>query len=116
MTPRASQERSKRWARRVIAFASRVWTSDRLFFAALTLFNLFLARRTFGAGIWADNDSVCHYAYLRHLLEDILPATGTYLAACCAVSRTPTKRSMRMIRSRVTSRPISMPPPAEIVL
>jgi hypothetical protein len=56
----------------------RLWTSERLFFVALTLFNLFLARRTFGDGVWADNDSVCHYAYVRHLLEDILPATGTF--------------------------------------
>jgi hypothetical protein len=58
---------------------ARVWTDERLFFAALTLFNLFLARRTFGGGIWADNDSVCHYAYVRHLLEEILPSTGTFL-------------------------------------
>jgi hypothetical protein len=61
----------------VRAACKRVWTDERLFFAALTLFNLFLARRTFGAGIWADNDSVCHYAYLRHLIEEILPATGS---------------------------------------
>ena len=56
----------------------RAWNDERVFLALLTLFNLFLARRTFGAGIWADNDSVCHYAYVRHLLEDILPATGTF--------------------------------------
>ena len=61
------------------ALVARVWNDERVFLAALTLFNLFLARRTFGAGIWADNDSVCHYAYVRHLLEDILPATGTFL-------------------------------------
>jgi hypothetical protein len=54
------------------------WGNERIFLAALTLFNLFLARRTFGAGIWADNDSVCHYAYVRHLLEEVLPATGTF--------------------------------------
>ncbi|MGD0528688.1 MAG: hypothetical protein ABSE49_26365, partial [Polyangiaceae bacterium] len=58
---------------------ARLWTDERVFFVALTLFNLFLARRTFGGGIWADNDSVCHYAYVRHLLEEILPATGTFL-------------------------------------
>jgi hypothetical protein len=56
----------------------RAWNDERVFLTLLTLFNLFLARRTFGAGIWADNDSVCHYAYVRHLLEDILPATGTF--------------------------------------
>ena len=57
----------------------RAWNDERVFLALLTLFNVFLARRTFGAGIWADNDSVCHYAYVRHLLEEILPATGTFL-------------------------------------
>jgi hypothetical protein len=56
-----------------------LWTQDVFFFAALTLFNLFLARRTFGEGIWADNDSVCHYAYVRHLLEEFYPATGTFI-------------------------------------
>jgi len=74
--------RSSRAARsaadRLVSLAARVWKDPRAFFAALTLFNLFLARRTFGPGIWADNDSVCHYAYLRHLLEEILPATGTF--------------------------------------
>lgn len=59
--------------------ASRLWSDERALLVALTLFNVFLARRTFGDGIWADNDSVCHYALLRHLLEDILPATGTFL-------------------------------------
>ena len=64
---------------RLAALASRLWTSERLFLVALTLFNVFLARRTFKGGIWADNDSVCHYAYVRHLLEDILPATGSFI-------------------------------------
>jgi hypothetical protein len=64
---------------RVASFAKRLWTSEPRFAVALTLFNLFLARRTFKKGIWADNDSVCHYAYVRHLLEDILPATGTFM-------------------------------------
>ena len=63
----------------VAALASRVWKSERAFLVALTLFNVFLARRTFGDGIWADNDSVCHYAALRRLLEEILPATGTFM-------------------------------------
>jgi hypothetical protein len=66
-------------ADRALHHLGRAWRDERLFYVALTLFNLFLARRTFGAGIWADNDSVCHYAYLRHLLEEILPATGTFL-------------------------------------
>lgn len=57
-----------------------VWRNDRLFLVLLLAFDLFIARRTFGGGIWADNDSVCHYAYLRHLLEDIYPQTGTFLA------------------------------------
>ncbi|WP_394848850.1 hypothetical protein LZC95_15520 [Pendulispora brunnea] len=60
-------------------YALRVWNSDRLFLLALTGMNLFLARRTFGRGIWVDNDSICHYAYLRHLIEDFYPATGTYM-------------------------------------
>lgn len=63
------------WSRIVV-----VWRKDRLFLATLLAFELFCARRTFGGGIWADNDSVCHYAYLRHLLEDIYPQTGTFLA------------------------------------
>src|SRR6516165_6753499 len=56
-----------------------LWNRNAVFFAALTLFNVFLARRTFGSGIWADNDSVCHYAYVRHLLEEFYPATGTFI-------------------------------------
>jgi hypothetical protein len=64
---------------RIVASVARVWKNERAFLAALTVFNLFLARRSFGAGIWADNDSVCHYAYLRHLLEEILPSTGTFI-------------------------------------
>src|SRR5579863_9538039 len=63
---------------RLVAVGRRVWKDERVFFVVLTLFNLFLARRTFGSGIWADNDSVCHYAYLRHLLEEFYPATGTF--------------------------------------
>jgi hypothetical protein len=78
MTVRASKERLWRLIERSAAYASRFWKSEPHFFLALTLFNIFLARRTFKSGIWADNDSVCHYAYVRHLLEDILPATGTF--------------------------------------
>jgi hypothetical protein len=61
-----------------LALLRRLWTDERAFFLALTAFNLYLARNTFRAGIWADNDSVCHYAYLRHLLEEFYPATGTF--------------------------------------
>ena len=56
------------------------WKNERVFLVALVLLDLFFARRTFQSGIWADNDSVCHYAYLRHLVEDVYPATGTFLA------------------------------------
>jgi hypothetical protein len=62
----------------VLTTLQRLWKNDRAFFVALTIFNLYLARNTFRAGIWADNDSVCHYAYLRHLLEEFYPATGTF--------------------------------------
>ncbi len=55
-----------------------LWTNDLAFFGVLTAFNLYVARNTFRAGIWADNDSVCHYAYLRHLVEEFYPATGTF--------------------------------------
>ena len=68
---------------RAIAFvrtlAERIWRSNRLFFVALTVMNLFLARRIVGGGIFADNDSVCHYAYLLHLADEFYPATGTFL-------------------------------------
>jgi|CZKU01.1.fsa_nt_gi hypothetical protein len=60
------------------ACLQRLWTNERAFFIALTLFNLYLARNTFRPGIWADNDSVCHYAYLRHLVDEFYPATGTF--------------------------------------
>ncbi len=55
------------------------WKSDRIFLLAVVLAQVFFARRTFQGGIWADNDSVCHYAYLRHLVEDVYPATGSFL-------------------------------------
>jgi hypothetical protein len=61
-----------------LAWLRRLWTDERAFFAALTLFNLYLTRNTFRDGIWADNDSVCHYAYLRHLVDEFYPATGTF--------------------------------------
>ena len=68
---------------RVLAVAKRValkvWRNDRLFYVALTLLNVFFARRIFGSGIFADNDSVCHYAYLLHLHDEFYPATGTFL-------------------------------------
>lgn len=64
----------------VWSFLTFLWKNERLFLVALVLLDVFFARRTFQAGIWADNDSVCHYAYLRHLLEDVYPSTGTFLA------------------------------------
>jgi hypothetical protein len=71
-------------ARRVVAAVSRalmfVWNHEGAFLTTLVIADLYLARRTFQDGIWADNDSVCHYAYLRHLIEDVYPATGSFLA------------------------------------
>jgi hypothetical protein len=64
--------------RRLLGSLRALWTNDFAFFGALTVFNLYFARNTFRPGIWADNDSVCHYAYLRHLIEDFYPATGTF--------------------------------------
>ncbi|MEO9143250.1 MAG: hypothetical protein ABI332_13320, partial [Polyangiaceae bacterium] len=61
------------------AVGLRIWRSDPLFYVALTALNVFFARRIFGGGIFADNDSVCHYAYLLHLHDEFYPATGTYL-------------------------------------
>lgn len=79
MSSREPREAARSIARRLVQGASRIWTNEALFFVALTAFNLFLARRTFKSGIWADNDSVCHYAYVRHLLEEFFPATGTFI-------------------------------------
>jgi len=79
MSSREPREAARSFARRLVHGASRLWTNEALFFVALTGFNLFLARRTFKSGIWADNDSVCHYAYVRHLLEEFFPATGTFI-------------------------------------
>jgi len=63
----------------LLQVAERVWRRDWAFLCVVTAMNLFLSRRTWHAGIWADNDSVCHYAYLRHLLDDFYPATGTFM-------------------------------------
>jgi hypothetical protein len=63
---------------RLLGFLRVLWTNDAAFFAALTAFNLYIARNTFQSGIWADNDSVCHYAYLRYLIDEFYPATGTF--------------------------------------
>jgi hypothetical protein len=79
MTTRPPRERFKELLAAASSRASRLWTDERLFYVALTLFNVFLARRTFKEGIWADADSVCHYAYVRHLLEEFYPATGTFI-------------------------------------
>jgi hypothetical protein len=76
----ATRERLRAVALTIWAALVGLWRRDRLFLAVLVGFELFCARRTFGSGIWADNDSVCHYAYLRHLLEDVYPQTGTFLA------------------------------------
>lgn len=60
----------------------RVFREDKLFLLTLAAFGLFFARRTFRAGIWADNDSVAHYAYVRYLVDEFWPATGTFLGWC----------------------------------
>ncbi|MFO0734524.1 MAG: hypothetical protein U0270_01530 [Labilithrix sp.] len=73
-------ERAPALGRMVWSWLLYVWRRDSLFLALLLAFELFCARHTFDGGIWADNDSVCHYAYLRHLLEEIYPQTGTFLA------------------------------------
>ncbi|HEX3769853.1 MAG TPA: 6-pyruvoyl-tetrahydropterin synthase-related protein [Polyangiaceae bacterium] len=70
--------RARVWVEPRLPWLQRIWRDDRIFYPALVLFNLYLTRNTFRDGIWADNDSVCHYAYLRHLLEDFYPATGTF--------------------------------------
>ena len=59
-----------------------IWKRDAIFLIALTGLNLFLARRTFSEGIWADNDSVSHYAFLRYFVEEFHPKTGTFLGWC----------------------------------
>ncbi len=56
----------------------RLWFS-RWFYVIVVIAQLVLARRAFGGGVFADNDSVCHFAYLRHLVEEFYPATGTFL-------------------------------------
>lgn len=77
------EQRANELARRVWALVSRVgvrvWQDDRLFLAVLAVTQIYFARGTFGAGIWADNDSVCHYAYAKHLVEEFYPATGTII-------------------------------------
>src|SRR5689334_11510808 len=62
------------------SFLSRELRGDRVFLVGIALLMVFLARRTFRPGLWADNDSVCHYAYLRHLIEKVYPETGSVLA------------------------------------
>jgi hypothetical protein len=79
MTSALPRERLTPLIRGIGRGLAHLWKSERLFFLTLTLFNVFLARRTFQSGIWADNDSVCHYAYLRHLIEEFYPATGTFV-------------------------------------
>ena len=68
--------------RRFAALLGPLWRRNALFLLALTVLNLFFARRTFNAGIWADNDSVSHYAYLRYFVEEFWPKTGTFLGWC----------------------------------
>lgn len=76
-------EAAQRAAAPYVAKAGRalryVWDREWLFLLVLTAFNVFLARRAFKDGIFADNDSVCHYAYARHLVEEVYPATGTFM-------------------------------------
>lgn len=70
-------------ARSIVRAASHVaafvWARERLVLVAIVAAGLFFARNTWKSGIWADNDSVCHYAYLRHLVEDVYPTTGSFL-------------------------------------
>ncbi len=72
-------DRLRAVAHRLLTFLSEIWRRDWAVLLAVCALNLFVSRRTWGGGIWADNDSVCHYAYLRHLLEEFYPATGTYM-------------------------------------
>ncbi len=69
-------------AERLARWLAPLWRRDALFLIALTGLNLFLARRSFSPGIWADNDSVSHYAYLRYFVEEFHPKTGTFLGWC----------------------------------
>jgi|GEM_PF-2551040 len=57
-------------------------TDDRWFLVLVTAFNLFLVRRSFAPGIWADNDSVGHLAYATYLRDEFYPQTGTFLGFC----------------------------------
>lgn len=83
LDPRTLKDRAVRGASRAVALSravlERIWNDERLFLLTVVLVGLFLARRSFRDGIWADNDSVCHYAYLRHLVEEFYPQTGTFL-------------------------------------
>ncbi len=54
-------------------------TDDRAFTLLVLAFNLFLARRAFAPGLWADNDSVGHLAYATYLRDEFYPQTGTFL-------------------------------------
>ncbi|HEX4514188.1 MAG TPA: hypothetical protein VH054_11650, partial [Polyangiaceae bacterium] len=66
-------------ARKLASLAREIWRRDWAVLLLVCALNGFLSRRTWGAGIWVDNDSVCHYAYLRHLVEEFYPATGTFM-------------------------------------
>ncbi len=74
-----AEARARQALRAIRTAAVHVWRKDPLFLLLLCFVHVLLARRTFRDGIWADNDSVCHYAYLRHLLEDVYPHTGSFL-------------------------------------
>jgi hypothetical protein len=66
-------------ARKLASLGAEIWRRDWAVLLLVCALDLFLSRRTWGDGIWVDNDSVCHYAYLRHLIEEFYPATGTYM-------------------------------------
>jgi hypothetical protein len=60
----------------IVKIGDRVISRASYFFPLLLLFQLWLTRRAFAAGLLADIDSVCHVSYLRHLTEEFYPQTG----------------------------------------
>jgi hypothetical protein len=64
--------------KKLLPLATKAASDARYFFPLLAVMQLFVTRKVFGPGLLADIDSVCHVAYLRYLVEEFFPNTGTF--------------------------------------
>ena len=60
---------------RVVAYLRSLWNVDARFWFVFFVLQALLVRNVFHEGMLADNDSMGHYGFLRHFVEEFWPQT-----------------------------------------